>query len=530
MTKPFYKQDTLPNLTAGDSDNPNLPKHIGPYKIEALLSKGGMSYLYLGMHPTQDTPIAIKILSPKYTTHPEMVQQFSKEAEIIHQTNHPNIVKLYGYGKWENGLYIAMEFIQGISLKQFILQQNLAVRSALDILLQVAYALLHLHSHGVIHRDLKPENILVTNQGQIKVIDFGIAQLQADNPHDFSISKGQFVGTPTYMSPEQKRDPLQVSYATDIYSLGVIAFELIVGKLAYGSIQLGLLPKGLRKIISKALASSPEKRYRDVVDFITDMTRYLKATAGQQQKELAPNLKEVWSLLQESQRKLLPSSLPHWNPVDIGLARIANGGNLSCWYDFIRLADQSYLIVVSDYTNNEFDALVYNGMLKGMTRSLTYPYLTSTEKPFHLHVFMNMLNHMLTDQGTGSSFLFYAFHLKAAHNQASFVSCGFPPLIHHAADSTQMRLLTNENPLLGMDRQHQFYEVTENWHEGDLFVLHSFQSKQPAALFPPKEMMSSHLPLAAQPQAEAMLRDFMQTSIPLSDNHHGMVLTIQRIC
>ena len=170
-----------------------------------------MSYLYLGMHPTQEIPIAIKVLSPKYMTHPEMVQRFSKEAEIINQTNHPNIIKLYGHGKWENGLYIAMEFAQGISLKQLILQQNLTVRSALDTILQVAYALLHLHSHGVIHRDLKPENILITNHGQIKVIDFGIAQLHADKSNDLLARKGQFIGTPTYMSPEQKRDPLNVS-------------------------------------------------------------------------------------------------------------------------------------------------------------------------------------------------------------------------------------------------------------------------------------------------------------------------------
>jgi len=103
---------------------PELPKRIGPYKIEALLSKGGMSYLYLGVDSKKGIPLAIKVLSPKYLTHPEFVYQFLKEAEIIGLTDHPNIIKLYGQGEWANGLYIAMEFIQGISLKQFILKQN----------------------------------------------------------------------------------------------------------------------------------------------------------------------------------------------------------------------------------------------------------------------------------------------------------------------------------------------------------------------------------------------------------------------
>ncbi|MEM7175701.1 MAG: protein kinase [Chlamydiota bacterium] len=525
----FHKQTTLPNLTGSELKPPISPKRIGPYKVEALLNKGGMSYLYLGMHPEKEIPIAIKVLSPKYITDSDMVQRFSKEAEIINQTNHPNIIKLYGHGKWENGLYIAMEFVQGISLKQFILQQNLTIRSALDMILQVAYALLHLHSHGVIHRDLKPENILITNHGQVKVIDFGIAQLHADKSNDLLTRKGQFIGTPTYMSPEQKRDPLNVSYATDIYSLGVIAFELIVGKLAYGSIQTHLLPKGLRKIIAKALESSVDKRYRDVVDFITDITRYLKATVGQSQSKHPQDVKELWAALQTGQRKLLPPSLPKWNPLSVGLARLANGFNLSCSYDFIRLADQSYLIIFSDYVENELEALAYNGMLKGMLRSLTHPYLTSTQKPFDFLSLVTVLNEILASQSQGSSFLFHLFHLKSLSDQVSFISCGFPPLIHVAADSSQIRLLANENPLLGANRQHQFYGVTENWREGDLLVLHSFKPKKGDQDLPLQKIIAPHLRLSAQSQAEAILRDLIQTSPSLPNDDHTIVFTIQRI-
>src|SRR5690349_1252107 len=216
----FYKQNTMPDLIPTDEEFP-LPTMIGPYKIESLFSKGGMSLLYLGLDPEIKKALIIKVLSPSYVTHPEAVERFLKEAKVIALTNHPNIVKLHGQGEWEKGLYIAMELIHGISLKQFIMQHSLSMRRALEIVLQVSFALLHLHSHGVIHRDLKPENILITEDGEIKVIDFGIAQLHEEKEKKIEIS-GRFLGTPNYMSPEQKEDPFSVTFATDIYSLGVI--------------------------------------------------------------------------------------------------------------------------------------------------------------------------------------------------------------------------------------------------------------------------------------------------------------------
>ncbi|HEY5259155.1 MAG TPA: serine/threonine-protein kinase, partial [Rhabdochlamydiaceae bacterium] len=264
--KSFYKQPTLRETAPSAAKPSPIPSKIGPYQIDSVLNKGGMSLLYLGLHPETKQPLAIKVLLPAYVTHPEMIERFLQEAEIIALTNHPNIVKLYGQGTWEGGLYIAMEFIQGISLSQFIMQHSLSLKRSLDIVLQVAYALCHLHTHRVIHRDLKPENILITEDGEVKVIDFGIAALHDEgNP---SQSKS-FMGTPSYMAPEQKEDSSKASYSSDIYALGIITYELVVGKLSYGVLNLSLVPKGLRTILEKALAVSPKERYQDIVDFIT---------------------------------------------------------------------------------------------------------------------------------------------------------------------------------------------------------------------------------------------------------------------
>ena len=139
-----------------------------------------MNFLYLGTDLETDQPVAIKILLPKFANRKDITERFLREAEILELANHPNIVKMYSHGPWEHGYYIAMEFIVGGSLRQYLLETPLSLKRSLEIILEIAYGICHLHTHGIIHRDLKLENILVTEEGEIKVIDFGIAQLIAD--------------------------------------------------------------------------------------------------------------------------------------------------------------------------------------------------------------------------------------------------------------------------------------------------------------------------------------------------------------
>ena len=124
----FNTDITQPDLTSDILAPLPCPTNIGPYKIDSLFSKGGMSFLYLGTHPEKSIPIIIKVLSPKYKKNTEVVDRFLKEAQIISLSNHPNIIKLHGQGTWDKGLYIAMEFIQGISLRQFLQNKSLSTK------------------------------------------------------------------------------------------------------------------------------------------------------------------------------------------------------------------------------------------------------------------------------------------------------------------------------------------------------------------------------------------------------------------
>ena len=219
--------------------------------------------------------------------------------------NHPNIVTLYDSGVWENGLYIAMEYIEGISLRKWLENTPAGLKKRIEMILEIAYALVHLHTHHVIHRDLKPENILVTPSGHIKVIDFGIAQVLNEKVQD--PQNKRFIGTPIYISPEQREDPEKVSYPSDIYSLGIVSYEILLGKLSQGHVHLSLMPKGVRSILAKALNPDPKDRYHDVVDFIGDLSLYLHSEELDKDKKLTENFSSLYrDILDEAIKTLNP--------------------------------------------------------------------------------------------------------------------------------------------------------------------------------------------------------------------------------
>lgn len=523
--KEFYEQTTLPHFV---KEKESIPSKIGPYKIESLLSKGGMSLLYLGISP-ENTPLVVKVLSPNYVSHPEMVDQFLEEAKIIGLTDHPNIVKLYGQGEWEKGLYIAMEFIQGISLRQFIIQHSLSLKRSLDIILQVAYALLHLHTHGVVHRDLKPENILITEDGKVKVIDFGIAQLTMDR-QQMTTGRGGIIGTPSYMSPEQKRDPLHVTYASDIYSLGVILYELVIGKLSFGNIQLSLLPKKLRPIVEKALQPKVKERYSDIVDFITDISNYLKQETYIQERTGEDEVKEIREHLQNAHNYLLPKIPRHWADFDLSIAKTSNYPYFGIYYDFFQLKDRSYLIFLAQTEKNQIKELLHLALLKGILQKEKDNF---TEN-IRIDDLAGELNTIFTAKSTRAKIALNILHLDPLNDIFSFVSCGMGSILHYIMDRLSFRQLINQNPPLGETRGYNFSAVTDNWAEGDILLAHTFHGYR-KELDQIEELdkeienaFSQYVHLSSANLSDHILKKIHQTHFSLNEKSHA-VICLQRM-
>ncbi|SPN73821.1 Serine/threonine-protein kinase PrkC,serine/threonine-protein kinase,Predicted ATPase,TOMM system kinase/cyclase fusion protein,Protein kinase domain [Chlamydia serpentis] len=252
---------------------------IGGYHVKKILSKKLRSRVLQGLHPETRHTTVIKVFSPFDSFNSRAVHNFLKEAQSLHQIVHPNIVKFYRYGKWQDCLYLAMEYIEGVSLRDFILSQFISLPRAINIIFDIAQALEYLHNRDILHKDIKPENILITSQGKIKLIDFGLAAWDSE----IYSSHPEVAGTPYYMSPEQRQGEPH-STASDIYALGLLAYELILGHLSLGRVFISLVPERISKILSKALQPSPQARYRSIREFIQDLQHY--RMSGDMDKDL----------------------------------------------------------------------------------------------------------------------------------------------------------------------------------------------------------------------------------------------------
>lgn len=478
-----------------------IPKSIGGYRIESLLNKGGMSLLYLGIHPETHEPIAIKVLGAKFVAHPEMIDHFMHEAAIIEMTDHPNIVKLFGHGKWEGGVYIAMEFIQGISLRQMILQEAMSLKRALQVALQIGHALTHLHAHGIIHRDLKPENILLTAQGGVKVIDFGISQIYTENGKPVHT---QAIGTPVYMSPEQREDPRNASFSSDVYALAIITYEMVLGRLCHGSVQIANVPRGLQKILARALQANPKDRYEDIVDFIKDVTTYLNSDEIKRDMRGSDYLGELGENLREAQALLVPLSLPKWPRLEMALSSNSNTALSSVYYDFFQQRPGVYDLVMGESLTTGVEGLLQISMLRGMVRALAH----QIEQPAD---FIEALNKTILEEAHGHTFSFALLSLVPQENRLSFISCGTCPAWYVPSGADIPKRLTAKNAALGDVRASKFLEVEGNWHVGDTLVLHTFQaqkSEKNEELF--VEALQENLFLPPDKQVEAIFRKVSQ--------------------
>src|SRR5688572_12334212 len=205
---------------------------IGDYLVERKLGHGGMGTVYAAVHPVIEKRVAIKVLRHELSESEEAVARFVREARAVNRIRHPGIVDVFGYGTTEdNRCFLVMELLEGESLGARLQHARPDLVQSCNILVAITHALDAAHASGIVHRDLKPDNVFLLDGDGVKLLDFGIAKLTARNeqlPAGYT-QPGQTIGTPRYIAPEQARGD-HVDGRTDIYSLGVMAFELIVGR------------------------------------------------------------------------------------------------------------------------------------------------------------------------------------------------------------------------------------------------------------------------------------------------------------
>ncbi len=272
------------------------PLYSNRYAIERLIARGGMAEVYLARDTYLDRWVAVKILFPEFARDPSFVERFRREAQSAAMLNHPNIVGVYDYGQQAGSYFIVMEYVEGRSLRDVLHDEGpLPAMTAARITAETAAALDFAHQHGVIHRDIKPGNVLITQSGQVKVADFGIAANPTDAKQGLT-QTGSVIGTATYFSPEQAQG-YQVDGRTDVYALGVVLYEMLTGRAPFTgespvavamkhvreqpvppSQYLPDLSPDLERIVLTAMAKDLATRYQSAEELRADLIRFGRGT------------------------------------------------------------------------------------------------------------------------------------------------------------------------------------------------------------------------------------------------------------
>src|SRR5262245_8576042 len=291
-----------PSNSGPDDSQSYSGEMIGFYRLIKELGRGGMGTVYLAYDTRLGRRVPLKLLPSRLVNNSERLRRFQREARLVSALSHPNIITIYDFGQENGRHYIVSEFVEGHTLRNFVGGQDISLNRILDLVVQVASALEAAHAEGVVHRDIKPENIMLRPDGYVKVLDFGLAKLTEPEsggdeaktdisgaPPDFETRTGIVLGTVNYMSPEQARGQ-KVDGRSDLFSLGVVLYELITGHRPFGgktwhhtivaitdaepppiTSDMQGAPAALQEIIYRVLSKDREQRYQTARALLADI-------------------------------------------------------------------------------------------------------------------------------------------------------------------------------------------------------------------------------------------------------------------
>ncbi|MEM7032080.1 MAG: protein kinase [Chloroflexota bacterium] len=273
-------------------------ENVGAYRIIEQLGQGGMATVFKAYHPALDRDVAIKVLHATFKNDNQFFERFKREAQIVAKLDHPHIIPVYDFNEHEGESYLVMRYIEGHTLKAHLSNKPLSPETVLRIMRPMCEALIYAHQQGVLHRDVKPSNIMLGKDGKLYLADFGLARMVQAG--ESTLSQDMMVGTPQYISPEQAQGMQELDVQTDIYSLGIVLFEMMTGQVPYqGDTPFAVvhdhiykplplphkvnpnIDPQLEKVILKALAKDPTDRYPNVETLWQSLEAALSPLANQ---------------------------------------------------------------------------------------------------------------------------------------------------------------------------------------------------------------------------------------------------------
>ena len=254
-------------------------------EVLELLGRGGMGFVFKARQPQLDRLVALKLLPDKLARDPHFAERFTREARVLARLNHPGIVSIYDFGQTGGFYFLIMEYVDGVNLRQAMQAGRFSPSAALGIVPKICEALQYAHDQGVLHRDIKPANLLLDTKGRVKIADFGIAKLIGDEEPELDLTAtGAAIGTPQYMSPEQLEKPASVDHRADIYSLGVVFYEMLTGELPIGRFsppsERAPMDPRVDEVVMRTLEKEREKRFQSAGEVKTKVEHLTEVGAG----------------------------------------------------------------------------------------------------------------------------------------------------------------------------------------------------------------------------------------------------------
>jgi predicted Ser/Thr protein kinase len=314
-------------------DPARLAEYFPQLEILELLGQGGMGAVYKARQPALDRLVALKILPQQAGSDPGFAERFNREARALAKLSHPNIVAVYDFGQTCGLHYFIMEYVDGPNLRQIERAGKLSTRQALQIIPQICEALQFAHDEGVVHRDVKPENVLLDKKGRVKIADFGLAKILGREPTALRLTGAKDVmGTPHYMAPEQVEHPQEVDHRADIYSLGVVFYEMLTGELPLGRFappsQKVQVDVRLDEVVLHTLEKEPSRRYQHASEVKTDVETIAKSEVRSPKSEPdksrqtpgaagASGLEDAWRQVKGPAVGLVVTGLLNWLAIPV---------------------------------------------------------------------------------------------------------------------------------------------------------------------------------------------------------------------
>jgi tRNA A-37 threonylcarbamoyl transferase component Bud32 len=267
-----------------------IAPHFAQLEILECLGRGGMGVVYKARQKSLNRFVALKLLAPERVSDPKFAERFAREAQALAALSHPNIVTIYDFGQAGGFYYLLMEFVDGVNLRRLLRERKFSPEEALTIVPPLCEALQFAHDRGIVHRDIKPENLLLDTSGRVKIADFGVAKMlgvNGDSPAAGTVARENVtqsvIGTPGYSAPEQLASPQRVDRRADIYSLGVVFYEMLTGELPGKPIEPPSkkvhIDVRLDEVVLRALEKKPELRYQQASELRGDVETLVSAQA-----------------------------------------------------------------------------------------------------------------------------------------------------------------------------------------------------------------------------------------------------------